>query len=620
MSSIRLNQNKKWQQSNSGELFGNIMGIYGCDLDSNSGKIRISPQLSTAIINSGTITTFTGFPSGMVFTNAGETVTTQYRWWIMSNNVNMFKDSSNTQQLSFVIDAKANTPTDPIYDMTVFSQTSAGYDNLIVSRAGDLARLNNNSWNQTFWTGTTALAQPALSSTDPHPVEPFLSQYGSFCLVGDGNKLHTFDTTLNSSGVRNTRVQLENKFRIIWIRSTDTRIFIGTRNANNGRARIFEYDPVNENIRGYEVSGSISMAGTVKNNIPYSIDNQGIVYKYNGNGFSEIGYLPVYYLAKEVRSLAWSDGSTFPLMVFHRGMAFIGKQLHVLLGGIINNNNSGLWETMPSGIWVLDEESGNFYCKYRLGTINSGDYGQEQLNSQGAAYSSSNSGAGFLTLYQPNSFFAGYQTVTGDASGTARNVVAYPTLNSTGFGRFITPKIYSPEIQSNWNELWLIFKKLENSTDKIVVKYRVKERFKTYYQLTGNPYLTIQGTWSAPDSFNTTDANFADAQVGDEIEVIRGSCGGQTAHISSINLNAGTYTVVLDETIISTGDGTGLIQVHDWIKLDTFSTTNLPQYADLHFVAASAEWIQFKVELRGTHYSPEIDDLIVEFQQQLKTS
>jgi len=592
---IRLNQEKKWQQVNAGEIYGNIKDIFGCDLESNLGKIRISEVLGNAVINSVTNTQFIGYPAAMVYTNAGTAAGTTYANWILSNNSSMWFDTSGG--FSFVKDRLSLTPSNPLYDMTVFTQTS-GSDNLIVPHSTGLSLLNQGSWTSSWW--VAGLGMTALSSANPHPVESFLSQYGSFAFVADGRNVHTIDTSLIGAGVRYNRVQLDIEQQIIWIRATDRYVFFGTRNINAGRGKIFQYDLVNEAILGYEIGGNISLAACVKNNIVYSVDDLGVAYKFNGDGFAEIGRLPIYYLQREVPAARWNDGNTPLHMVHHRGMDVIDGKLHILLnaGG---SNGSYVFEQFPSGVWVLNEETGNFYCKYRLNKSLTGAFGESNIQN-----------SGFMFPRNQNSFFAGWASFL-----TSNMRVASPNLTSAGVGRFITPKIYSPDIQSKWAALWALFKKFENATDKMIVKYRIQERFKTFFSAsTSIPILTGTCLWTNGTTF-TSNNDLSLAQAGDEVEITYGDAAGLTAHISTISEAGGTYTVTLDETFTVTGGNTSGFSVMNWTKIESFSSTNPPQYHEFHMDIPASEWIQFKVELRGTPYSPEIDDLILEFSTNL---
>src|SRR3990167_6779992 len=197
---IKLNPNKQWRQSNSNEALGNIRAIWGCDLEYGEGKIRIAPGfvsdvggVTGAVINSTNETLFTCYPAAMVTTNAS-TIGGSYARYIISQAQRIYVAGND---LDFQPDGNANSPTDPRYDMTVFSSTNS-VDNLFVATQTNIFRLNNGLWIANFWTSSTALAQSALGS-NPHPLTTFLSPYGSFMFVADGTDLHSIDTTFNSS-------------------------------------------------------------------------------------------------------------------------------------------------------------------------------------------------------------------------------------------------------------------------------------------------------------------------------------------------------------------------------------------------------------------------------------
>lgn len=592
--SLRLNQQKQWRQSDSGESYGNIRGIWGCDLEYNPGTIRIAPGLRHV---AGTI--LTGFPAAYVYTDAGSAGT--YQNWVLSDGAGMVKDSGGN--LSFTADALANSPTAPKYDMAIFTRASSS-DNLLVPTATDIFRLNNGAWTANFWTSSTALAQTAMSSDNPHPILSFTSQYGSFCFIADGNAVHSINTNLNSAGVVKNRVQINAQFQIISLEQTPTKIFISTRNLTGQGAQIVEYDPINEVIYPHNVSGSIVFGVVVKDGIPYAIDDAGILYRYTGSGFTDVGKLPINQILNEFAQIYWTDGRTPNHAIHHRGMANINDMLHILLN---SNTNVDYWhQDFPAGIYVFNETTGNFYPKYRIQNGNDGERGQGQLRD-----------VGFVQPYNQNSFLAGFQSYGGNATGI-RSLVGRPLANPTSptqdlRGIFQTPKIYAKGVQDRWNALWMIFKKFENVAEQIVVKYRIIKRLDSYFNLS-TPVFTLNfgGTWTGNTTFVSTDTNATYVAVGDEVIVFRGSSGGSTMHVGQIYQSGSDFIIHTDDTVTTSADSTSRVIIDDWKKLGTFSSTNPPQYNKFPIDDVASEWVEFKVELRGSVFSPEIDDLIID--------
>ena len=172
--------------------------------------------------------------------------------------------------------------------------------------------------------------------------------------------------------------------------------------------------------------------------------------------------------------------------------------------------------------------------------------------------------------------------------------VTVPDLENRGY--FTTPRIESQNILDTFNKIYLKFKPLVQDIDKIIIKYRTNKR-------TGLPIITPQSdtgscTWTNTTTFTTT-VDISQAIIGDEVELISGSGSGQTAHIVTSILSAGTYTVVLDEPIkyILASDKSYFI-IDNWNKIKTIDNTNTEGY-DETSINRTSKWIQFKVELRG---------------------
>lgn len=186
-------------------------------------------------------------------------------------------------------------------------------------------------------------------------------------------------------------------------------------------------------------------------------------------------------------------------------------------------------------------------------------------------------------------------------------------LNSFGMNRnvgyFITPKLYGAAITDFFQKITTAFRGINLDTDKIIIKYRTKERF-------GLPATTLFSTsgyitWVDGSSF-TVDTALKDiraAQEGDEVEIVKGAGAGYCAHISDIDDSTSTWTVTLDESIpqISASD-TSDIYVDNWSKLQTITNATPDAIRNavstsLATAAASGAWVQFKVELRGRDVS-----------------
>lgn len=169
-------------------------------------------------------------------------------------------------------------------------------------------------------------------------------------------------------------------------------------------------------------------------------------------------------------------------------------------------------------------------------------------------------------------------------------------------GYFITPKIFSENVTDKFNLLTLKFSPFSSDIDKIILKYRTYDDMQQFIDISSTPGKGSI-TWTSTTTFTTVDTNWANAVVGNEVEVLRGGGAGLLAHITVISLNAGTYTVTLDDSYVDyvTGDLARAV-FRNWIKIATISyaSTDALNYYYSAQLGVTGKFIQVKVELRGS--------------------
>lgn len=175
-------------------------------------------------------------------------------------------------------------------------------------------------------------------------------------------------------------------------------------------------------------------------------------------------------------------------------------------------------------------------------------------------------------------------------------------------GYFVTPKITSSELTDTFNTISLKFSPFTSETDKIIIKYRTVDDMKKYIN---TPQWSI--TWTSSTTFTTTNAGWADAVVGDEVNVLQGAAGGLLAHITSITSNAGTYTVTIDETFkeYTSGDISAAV-FRNWKKFATIEYQDIFDQQGFFSkqLGAKSKHLELKIELRGV--SVRIEELKVD--------
>jgi hypothetical protein len=119
--------------------------------------------------------------------------------------------------------------------------------------------------------------------------------------------------------------------------------------------------------------------------------------------------------------------------------------------------------------------------------------------------------------------------------------------------------------------------------------------------------------WTSTTTFTTTNAEWADAVVGDEVEILQGAGAGILGHIVSVLENAGTYTVTIDETFdyFEAGDDATAV-FRNWKKWKTieYGDSNAGQYYISEQLGSKGKFIQMKIELRGVNVT--IEELLID--------
>lgn len=587
-------KNKKWISVNKGDLYGNLAATFNMDFDTNLGKVRVSPRLQ--INTDDTDDADLGLPWAFIRTKAGVSATDQ--WWAGCGAV-LFKTAETDPTAAFAQDAIATgdgTPTDlnaSYSDMVEFNGA------LIVSTSTDLHRLASASWDKSWW--DTTLAQAALTSAIPHPLH--VSVKTNLLCVGDGNLMHTITTTPTVSA---SRVILPAEFEIIWIRSSYDGTWIGARNKFNREAKIFFWDESAENYnRGYGVKSDRTLACVIKDGLPYTVNGEGQLLKFTGSGFEEVAVFPTY---------GQMMGRLLVGAVHRNGMAIIEGKIHISISSEIFGLSSALdssygesLKNFPSGIWVFDEIQGLRH-KYSFsmydGTEN--DYGCWSMNSVGALVPTD-------TTTSQGLFLAGGLIRT--TSSAIMNAIFYKdTFNSINKrGHFITSIFESSAFEDIFKDLLVSFKRLKNSGDKIIIKYRTLKS-------TTHP-IEARGTWTSTTTFTATVAtsymgSVANLAVGNEVMILIGKGAGSTAKISEIAFATPTYTITLAEAIPGVTAGTMNFLASDWIEAAVISTQSIERQGfDLD---VPGTWIQLKVEMRsnaggtiGNGVSPELEKILI---------
>lgn len=499
-----------------------------------------------------------------------------------------------------------STPADGNWTITKVDATNFTLNGSTGSGTASSGTITKYKWKCAWWTGN--LGQSALTSLYPMILKKF--DVNKLLLVCNGANVHTIDSTLAVSA---NRLVFPSNYYINCVVATPDYAWFFLNNLSTGDAIAARWNGGNQTydtpIKLYDKN---VFAATILDGIPYCVNGKGQLLKYNGQSFAEIDVLPVFYSRQR-----WSDGSadsTNSNTILHRnGMTVIDGKIHIFLKASMNGTVNSILENFSSGIWCYTPGTG-LYCKYTVGQYRSTDleWGSRIISAAGPLIE---------TDLQHGRFLAGGMIFPTDSGSSADPVLLYSKGTSTANqrGQFITSQFHVPDLQtmyihmkivrSLWDAVSYSFERFVNATDMLIIKMRTnKDPLRTFQQLGPSAI-----TWTSTTTFTSTSSVLANAVVGNEIEFSCGKGAGATAHISSISLNAGTYTVTLDEAIpnISNNDK-GEAYLNNWIKISVTNVQTLEEKVSQ--IAKNSSFIQFKVEMRGTATSPELKDLTASYQ------
>lgn len=565
-------QNNLWTQLNVSDVEGDLWASFNIDLTENDGKLRLGKRL---ILNTNTTDdgSLTNYPVGFVpFYDGG----TPKIWTVAGGQVH--SSVSLYPSSTFSVDATSGTPAScdsPYSDIIVFNgnlyvttSLGGGVDKLYKKTAGGNWAANGTDFG---------------SVTGPHMMA---SYNGRLYITAAGlNYVYSYDgTTIVKSG--QYTLQLPTEMTPTFIRASSDRLWIGCINNGGGKGYIYTWDGTTANtpLTQYRLEAIGALSCVIKDDIPYVIDSNGSLLVWNGGTFKKIGGVN-----RRKNALLYNPTSSTNNRFIHpNGMSVVNGKINALIDGRSYDSSTSLVETIPTGIYEYDESKG-FYHKHSFGLSHVvdaiTDFGQLKVSAVG----------GLAEINTPSqsttrngTFLAGATYFT-DATTTTSGIFyndSNDTLQKGGY--FITKKItaddatlyHLPSVENTWDSFYTIYKKLLNSADKIIVRYRTVEQ---------EP-LEISITWLTTTTFTTT-TNVLGLE-GYEVEVLQGSGSGRTSHITKIDVTSGVYTVTVSETYTGVS-GTALARIQNWKFVGVIKQNNQNWNGDT--ISTPSTWIQFKI-------------------------
>lgn len=592
---VRIPAQGVFSQPNKGDIFGNLSETQNVDLRTNPGRLRLSPRLTVAVKDNDTSITNMGVPSAFA---AYETTSARY---IAMCGIGEGSGLGNTGSGKLMIsddssftsdwdnDGLANTPTTihaGFSDMVVWN------DWLLVSiysgSAHNISKLAATTWTASWFLGTLG----ATFNVSNGSIKNMCPGFNGNLYITDGDSVIYIAASGVSAVTSGTgTIDTGGKYTVTWIRSSSNKLWIGLMSPDAGigtKGFVAEWDATGTAVQKiYDINAPSALSCVIVDDVPYIIDAFGILKKYTGTGFSEVARLPV--ANQNIEMPGIYNDLTNTRWINHRGMDVSNGQI------LINVNNfvsSGVYvQDMPSGIWVFDPkkpEQGIYHQNSPCADSN--DNGQQLLLTAGAVFGTKRTIGNYLAGY-------GYYT---DSGSTSRNGAFYDDVATTTNKRgiFTLPFIQADQIEDVFQKASYRHSPLP-SGDKIIAKFRTQKS-------TTLPFIAsftcVSGT-----QFTSTDANFANVSVGNECQFVQGKHSGTTAHVSAIQVAGGTYTVDLDESVLSSS-GSGKVKMTNFKKVESFSQQNQMSHESPLSDAGSTTKIQIKTELRFSG-DTEIDDL-----------
>lgn len=560
-------QDKRLQQFGNSDVLGNVWGSFNLDLTSKKGTIRVSPRLyinTDDTTDLGVATNFvklgsTGDANTGIYTIAGTYV---------------FRNTASALQGNYIKDTTGSSPNtcEVEADLTLFNSKL-----YIVDGDDRLSRLDTSGNWANISNSLNGNARALLAYGDrlylAHADALVASMNEAETVIESGS--YTLDLTEFGGGKAN---------RITKMLAGTNRIWILTQNQQKGRARIYEWDGVAENdpTRFYEIDSFAVLAGVIKEDIPYVMDADGVLRKYSGGAFIEVARLPVKDGTFLKNPLSSDPTNRF---IHYNGMALVNGRIQMLINNENQDINGTIEHNLPSGIWEYDPDIGLYHKQaithWVSGDSTATDYGQIRLSKVGGLVEFKNDDTSTGTNGQ---LLLGVEYYSDDT--TVKQAICLDDTADTfpKMGYLISTWGESSSIKDSWKEFCVAHKKLLDSSDKIILKYRTNVEDPT----------EITVGWLGEQKFATT--TDLSEMVGHEIEIIQGTGGAITRHIESVT-GSGTYTVTLDESITGV-TGQSIIRVTNFKKVATLTS----QEDDIECKAfgVTAHRLQVKVEMYFT--------------------
>ena len=582
---IDIPKGKAWNQVNKGDLLGSIWSSRNINLEKKEGYVIPSEKLIVTSL-SGETDNPTDLATGFCKVQGTVGGLASTRWWTCAGT-SVYQ--TGTENGDFDVDDSGSLPT-----------TSGKADTDIIAFNNRLYLVDDdNLWRRTSSTYTLVSGSMTGDSSK-------LVQYGDRLYIAGADKIYSMDVgeTVATSGAYTVNFANNQDFDnhvISCIRATSNGIWFATINSKGGRGKVAFWDGVTaDTIEFYkELESGMAMAMSIKDDVPYILDNRLVLMAFNGSYFEEVGRMD----NGNKKLYRFDATSSNDRWIHHNGMQTINDEILMAINSRTEDTSDTQSIRFPSGIYAYNPKYGIYHKNSFTSQTDSAtvlDQGQVEVVEVGALFSlfddEENNGindqSDFLVgfAYKSDNSTTKYAIAKHDARGGDMN-----STNKAEASVVVTTKLTADEVLETWEKLYLFTRPLQNTTDKLVLKYRKQEYTPTEVDI----------TWVDTTSFTSTDANLAgiktafEADAEYEVEGLQGDGAGYLSHVTNITESTGTYTVTIDETIAGMTTNTARVRFDRWNKVGEFTDdSEVESYKEFNPEAVST-WIQYKVYMLG---------------------
>jgi len=332
-------KDRKWSQTNASDLSGNVQRTRNISFD-DEGIAKLAKRARS-------IHDFSGTNDRRILWIEYFKATNKY--WLMVLDSNAVYSVDGT---TLAVTDESGTSNIPSPDTTGGRNDCVPWQGyLYATSTVSLRRYNGSGWSAN---------QYAAGITDGGFL--CVNEAKNWLAISQGNQV----LLINTSHTLQHTLTLPSEFQVTSMDYNNGFIAVGTRNINNGEAKMFLWDG-NSSQHNSDWGVGCPRIDSVRRykNTYVLVNSLGQLLQFNGGGFTQIGAFPIYY-----KDADWdADGSSYLGRVINRGMRVDGDLIYINVSPRIilpaaDLANHVFESYFEGGVWVYDPEVGlhHRYC------------------------------------------------------------------------------------------------------------------------------------------------------------------------------------------------------------------------------------------------------------------